>query len=181
MQITKIHLQDPDYPDQLRTISSPPTQLYALGKIPKAPMVAIVGTRNLTSYGETHTYQIALELARAGLVIVSGLALGIDAVAHRAALDAGGTTVAVLAGGLDRFYPRENWRLGQEILAKGGAIVSEFPAGTPTLRHHFVQRNRIIAGLAIGTLVTESPHKGGSLYTAHCAVQAGRVVMALPG
>ncbi len=181
MQITQTHFQDADYPADLREISSPPTSLYALGKLPKAPMVAVVGTRTLTAYGEAHTYQIALELARAGLVIVSGLALGVDAIAHRAALDAGGTTVAVLACGLDRIYPAQHRQLAKDILAAGGALVSEYPAGVPPLRHQFVLRNRIIAGLAVGTLVTESPEKGGALYTAHKAIEYGRVVMALPG
>jgi len=144
-------------------------------------MIAIVGSRRPTSYGEKVTYQIAGELARAGAVIVSGLAIGVDSIAHRAALDAGGKTVAVLAHGLDRIYPPRHRGLATEILATGGALVSEYDTGTPPLPHQFVERNRIIAGLSMGVIVTEAAEKSGALFTARDAALAGRTVMAVPG
>jgi len=144
-------------------------------------MVAVVGTRRPTAYGERVTYQIAGELAKAGAVIVSGLAIGVDSIAHRAALDAGGRTVAVLAHGLDRIYPPRHRGLAKEILASGGALVSEYDIGTPAHKHHFVERNRLIAGLCAATIVTEAATKSGSLITAHRAAKYNRLVMAVPG
>src|SRR5262249_19620451 len=120
-------------------------------------------------------------LAKSGAVIVSGLALGIDAMAHRAALDAGAKTVAVLACGLDQIYPSSNRGLAAEILETGGALISEYEPGTPPLKHHFPERNRIIAGLCLGVLVTESPREGGDMITAAKAVKENRVLMAVPG
>lgn len=144
-------------------------------------MVAIVGTRKYTPYGKTVTYQLASELARAGVVIVSGLALGIDGIAHRAALDAGGKTVAVLANGLDKIYPHSHRNLALEILAKGGALISEYEPGTPPLPFRFPERNRIVVGLSQGVIVTESSAEGGSMITAAIAKDENRVVMAVPG
>ncbi len=144
-------------------------------------MVAIVGSRRPTAYGEKVTYQIASELARAGAVIVSGLAIGVDSIAHRAALDAGGKTVAVLAHGLDRIYPTQHRGLAKEILATGGALVSEYDLGVPSLPHQFVERNRIIAALSAATIVTEAAGKSGALITANHAALLGHTVMAVPG
>jgi DNA processing protein len=144
-------------------------------------MVAVVGTRKASDYGLKATYQITSGLAKSGAIIVSGLALGIDAMAHRAALDAGGKTVAVLACGLDEVYPTSNRALAEEILESGGALVSEYEPGTPPLKHHFPERNRIIAGLSMGVLVTESPLGGGAMITVARASDAGRILMAVPG
>jgi DNA processing protein len=144
-------------------------------------MLAIVGTRTYTPYGEHVAYQLASELARAGLVIVSGLAYGIDSIAHRAALDAGGKTVAVLAGGLHKIYPSQHRGLAMEILAKGGALVSEWPKGAEPRRQFFAIRNRIISGLSIGVIVVESREGGGAMLTADYAIKQDRTVMAVPG
>ncbi|MDB5178865.1 MAG: hypothetical protein JWN01_808 [Patescibacteria group bacterium] len=181
MQITRINLKDSAFPDVLRNIAIPPKDLYTLGEIPKDGMVAIVGSRRPTAYGEQITYQLANELAKAGVTIVSGLAIGVDGIAHRAALDAGGRTVAVLAHGLDRIYPHRHRALAMEILASGGALVSEYEVGDVPMKHHFVERNRIIGALCEATIITESAVKGGSLITARDAKDAGRTVMAVPG
>jgi DNA processing protein len=182
MQISTIKYQDTAYPDQLRNIhKKSPEQLFVFGTLPKDNMIAIVGTRKCTKYGEKMTYDIAFGLAQAGAVIVSGLARGIDGIAHRAALDAGGKTVAVLGHGLDHIYPDENRDLAEEIVAKGGAVVTEYELNTPTLPFMFADRNRIIAGLSDAVIVTESPEEGGSLLTARDAMQSNRRVMAVPG
>lgn len=181
MQISNITYRDSQYPDRLRQISSAPKQLYILGDLTTAPYIAIVGTRRPTEYGRIVTHQLATNLARAGIVIVSGLALGIDAMAHQAAIEAGGKTVAVQACGLDRFYPSSNRRLGERILETGGAVVSEYPEGTPPLKHHFPARNRIIAGLSHAVIVPEADASSGSLITAGFALNQNRLVMAVPG
>ncbi|HSX01325.1 MAG TPA: DNA-processing protein DprA [Candidatus Saccharimonas sp.] len=181
MQIHQINLQDPEYPFALTQISAPPKQLYVLGDLPKGDYVAIVGTRSYTEYGKAITYELAFELAKAGLVIVSGLALGIDGAAHQAALDAGGKTVAVLAGGLDHIYPSTHRELAKSILAHGGALISEYPAGIPTYKSQFVARNRIVVGLSLGTIITESAAQGGAMHSAHFTLDANRILMAVPG
>jgi DNA processing protein len=181
MQIANISHNSSDFPDMLRQIEPAPSSINILGTLPKDSMVAIVGSRRPTAYGEKVTYQIASELSRAGAVIVSGLAIGVDSIAHRAALDAGGKTVAVLAHGLDRIYPARHRGLAKEILATGGALVSEYDTGVPPLPHQFVERNRIIAGLSVGVIVTEAAEKSGALFTARDASLAGRTVMAVPG
>jgi DNA processing protein len=180
MQINQIFPQNSDYSTYLAQIDNSPKSIYVLGELPKEPMIAIVGTRSYTNYGKRMTYMLASELARAGFVIVSGLAMGIDAIAHQAALDAGGKTVAVLAGGLDRVYPTSNRDLAINILAKGGALISEYKVGMPPLKHQFLERNRIIAGLAIGTIVTESGIKGGAMRTAQDCLNSNRTLMAVP-
>jgi DNA processing protein len=144
-------------------------------------MVAIVGTRKCTSYGERTAYQLANELTKAGAIVVSGLAIGIDSYAHRGALDAGGRTIAVLAHGLDSIYPPRHRSLAKEILATGGALVSEYDVGVPPDKFRFPERNRIIAAVADITVVVESAFEGGSLITARDALKAGRQVMAVPG
>jgi DNA processing protein len=181
MQIAKFSKRNTAYPDMLREIASPPEWLYVRGVLPKHSMVAVVGTRKCSDYGLKATYQISSGLAKAGAVIVSGLALGIDAMAHRAALDAGGKTVAVLACGLDEIYPSSNRGLAEEILESGGALISEYEPGTPPVKHHFPERNRIIAGLSLGTIVTESPVEGGAMITAAHTGAQQRTLMAVPG
>ncbi len=181
MQISKVLYKDPAYPDLLRQIASPPKQLYSLGELPTAPCIAIVGTRRPTDYGRAVTHQLASNLARAGIVIVSGLALGTDALAHRAALEAGGKTLAVLAHGLDRIYPTSNRGLAEQILATGGALVSEYDVGEVPYRQRFPARNRIIAGLSHAVIIPEADASSGSLITANFALNQNRLVMAVPG
>lgn len=181
MNIQQIKYNDNSFPAMLRDIASPPKHLYSLGQIPELPMIAIVGTRRPTNYGRTLTYRIASELARAGFCIVSGLALGIDTIAHQAALDVGGKTLAVLGCGLDCPYPRSNTNLFKQIIKLGGGAISEYPIGTEAYKSNFPARNRIIAGLSLATVVTEADAKSGSLITANFALQANRLVMAIPG
>lgn len=145
------------------------------------PLVAIVGTRHPSEYGRHITYKLAYELASSGIGIVSGMALGIDAIAHQGALDAGGYTIAVQACGLDSLYPATNRSLGTKILDSGGAILSEYEKGTPPLKQHFVARNRIVSGLSLGCLITEANAVSGSLITANFALDQNRLVMAVPG
>ena len=182
MQIHSIKPSDSTYPPYLEETTYPPHELFLLGELPKAELyIAIVGSRSPTSYGRQMTYQFAFELARAGAVIVSGLANGIDGVAHQAAIDAGGKTVAVLAHGLDRIYPTSHRDLAKQILATGGTLVSEYPVGVPPLKQNFVARNRIIAGLCQAVIVPESSEKSGSLITANFAIEYGRCIIAVPG
>jgi DNA processing protein len=157
--------------------------LYVEGdaSILSAPQLAIVGSRNPTGPGRETATQFASQVARAGLVITSGLALGIDAAAHRGALRADGRTVAVVGRGLDGVYPRENKRLAREIVEQGGALVSDFPIGVPPLKQNFPRRNRILSGLSLGTLVVEAALQSGSLITARLAGEQGRDVFAIPG
>ncbi len=173
----------PDYPCLLARIASPPPALFVEGMAAALalPQLAIVGSRSPTAIGRETATRFAAHLSRSGFAITSGLALGIDAAAHRGALDARGPTIAVLGGGLDRVYPVENASLAAAILAAGGAVVSEFPIGTPPLPSHFPRRNRIIAGLAVGTLVVEAALHSGSLITARLAADQGREVFAIPG
>ncbi len=173
------------YPPLLRQISDPPLALFVRGKTDLRDLdgVAVVGTRRHTPYGRTAAAWIAGDLARAGFAIVSGMAGGIDTVAHEAALDAGGLTVAVLGGGVDdaSLYPRANTTLAERIEAKGGAILSEIPPGSLPLPFSFPLRNRIISGLCRATVVVEAAEKSGSLITAHQALEQNREVFAVPG
>ena len=173
---------DPAYPPLLRQSPDAPAVLYVLGDVAllAEAQLAMVGSRNPTAGGRDTASRFAAWFARAGLGITSGLALGIDTACHEGALQAGGFTIAVLGCGLDRCYPPENRRLFDRIV-EGGAVLSEFPPGTPAAREHFPQRNRIIAGLTAGTLVVEAASRSGSLITARLAGTAGREVFALPG
>ncbi len=173
---------DPGYPELLRRSPDAPAVLYVRGNPASLlePQLAMVGSRNPTAGGRTTAREFAASFARLGLAITSGLALGIDAACHEGALAAGGITIAVLGCGLDNVYPRENITLADRVAASG-AVISEFPPDTPALREHFPQRNRIIAGLAHGTLVVEAAQRSGSLITARLAGAAGREVFALPG
>ena len=175
--------EDAQYPPLLRQIAHPPHLLYVYGETDLTDRfpVAVVGTRRASAYGLTHTREIAAELARTGVCVVSGLALGIDAAAHTGALDGGGRTVAVLGSALDKPYPQENKPLMRRILESGGSVVSEYAPGTPPSRYSFLQRNRIIAGMCLGTLVTEGPRRSGALNTATRTLENGREVFALPG
>lgn len=175
--------EDDDFPTLLRRSSDPPELLFVRGSISPAPAVAVVGTRKATSYGAHTTRELVTPLARAGLCIVSGLALGIDGIAHRAALEAQGPTVAFLATGIDdlSIYPKEHARLAERILDAGGALVSESPPGTPGLKHLFPLRNRLIASFSLATLVVEAALESGSLITAKLALEENREVLAVPG
>lgn len=175
--------EDAQYPLLLRQIAHPPHLLYVYGDTDLTDRfpVAVVGTRRASAYGLTHTREIAAELAQTGVCVVSGLALGIDAAAHTGALDGGGRTVAVLGSALDKPYPQENEPLMRRILESGGSVVSEYAPGTPPSRYSFLQRNRIIAGMCLGTLVTEGPRRSGALNTATRTLENGREVFALPG
>ena len=183
--IKVVALDDREYPKLLTEIYDPPELIYYRGDLNCANefCLSIVGARKYTSYGKRVVFDLARDLAQHGLTIVSGLALGIDALAHSATLDVGGKTLAVLGSGVDNqsIYPVSNNLLAQKIIEKNGAIISEFPIGTPPLAHHFPLRNRIIAGLARGTLVIEAGKKSGSLITAYSALDAGREVFAVPG
>ncbi len=175
-------LADPSYPPQLRHIASPPPVLFVHGRIETLtkPQLSIVGSRNPTNNGRRLAVEFSRELAMLGLTITSGLALGIDGAAHQGALTAGGLTIAVGGTGPDRVYPAAHKKLASEIVSHG-AIVSEFPPGTPVRPQHFPRRNRIVAGLALGTLVIEATRKSGSLITARYALEQDREIMAIPG
>jgi len=175
-------ITDPAYPALLRELANPPTALFLHGDpdLLSLPQIAIVGSRNPSTGGRRNAVEFAAHLARAGLVIASGLATGIDAAAHRGALDADGLTLAVTGTGLDRVYPAHNRALAHDI-AMNGLLVSEFPTGTPPVAGNFPRRNRILAGLSLGTLVVEAALHSGSLITARLAAEAGREVFAIPG
>ncbi len=176
-------LDNPAYPAQLKQIYDPPPVLYVRGNVSVMAQagIAIVGTRHPTPYGIGMAERLACDLAARGLVIFSGLARGVDSAAHRGALKAKGKTVAVLGTGVDEIYPKENARLADEILALGGAIVSEFPLNTFPAPQNFPIRNRIISGLSLGVLVVEAAEYSGTRITARCALEQGREVFAVPG
>ncbi|MDZ7765106.1 MAG: DNA-processing protein DprA [Melioribacteraceae bacterium] len=173
---------DKNYPKPLKNIYSPPLFLYISGKIEAEDnySISMVGTRRATQYGKKVTEQIGEELAGQGITIVSGLARGIDSASHRAALKAGGRTLAVIGSGLDRIYPSENKGLAQQI-SENGAVISEFPLGTKPDAQNFPRRNRIISGLSLGTVVVESNVNGGAMQTAAHALDQNREVFAIPG
>ncbi len=179
-----ITIEEPAYPPQLREIPSPPVVLYStsprIEHLKTKTSIAIVGTRKPTTYGRTIARKFAMELASLGINVVSGLALGIDAEAHRGAMDVNGYTTAVVGTGIDVIYPPENENLWKSI-AERGTILTEFPPGTPPLSHNFPRRNRIIAGLSKAVLVVEAPRKSGALITANMAAEYGKDVMAIPG
>src|SRR3990167_2548113 len=180
--IKVVSVVDRSYSANLRQISDAPPVLYYKGTfLPSDDLaIAVVGSRAATIYGRQVTEKLVSSLVMSNLVIVSGLARGIDAIAHRAALDAGGRTIAVLGSGVDTIYPPENRKLSEEIV-ENGAIVSEFPLGFPSVPSNFPARNRIISGLSLGVLVTEGAIDSGSMITAGQAAEQGREVFAVPG
>lgn len=171
------------YPTNLKEVENAPIVLYVFGNLSKndSDAVAIVGTRKMTYYGREVTEKFAGELASYGITIVSGLARGIDSVAHRSALEVGGKTIAVIASGLDNIYPPENIKLANDIVKSGGAILSEYPLGYPALPVNFPSRNRIVSGLSKAVVVIEGYKKSGTLLTASSAAQQGKTVFAVPG
>ncbi len=177
-----VTIEDQEYPQNLKAIHDPPPLLYVKGKLANSDSnsIAVVGTRNATTYGKTVAEKLSGQLASRGITIVSGLAHGIDTYAHKGALDAGGRTIAVLGNGLDIIYPAENAKLFEEI-ACSGAIISELPMRAQPRKEMFPQRNRIISGMSLGTLVIEAPRQSGALITADLALEQGRDVFAVPG
>jgi DNA processing protein len=176
-------LADPRFPTDLLQMADPPVLLYVMGDLEVLShprRLAMVGSRNPTPQGEANAHQFARALGQAGVCVVSGLALGVDGAAHTGALEGGAPTIAVVGTGLDRVYPRRHLALAHRIAAHG-AIVSEYPLGTPPLQANFPQRNRLIAGLSQGTLVVEATLQSGSLITARMAAEQGREVFAIPG
>jgi len=182
--ITTVSINEPGYPALLKEISDPPHTLFVRGNLPAngTPSLGVVGTRKLTNYGRYACEEIIKPLAKSGVVIVSGLALGIDGIAHQTALDSNGITIAVLGSGIDRqhVYPSVHKHLAESIINKGGAIISEYPPGFLPTHYSFPARNRIIAGLTLGTLVIEAPEISGALITARCALDYNREVFAVP-
>lgn len=173
---------DDDYPALLREVGAPPPLLYYRGQLVEtdSAAVAIVGTRKVTAYGREMAYRIAYDLAQAGVTIVSGLALGVDGIAHRAALEAGGRTIAVLGSGADVIYPGRHRDLARKI-EEQGAVLTEYPLGTQPDRFNFPPRNRIISGLSRGVVVVEAPERSGALITVDFAAEQGRDAFAVPG
>jgi DNA processing protein len=177
-----VSLDDPAYPEALLNIPDSPPLLYVKGTLAEmdATALAVVGTRKATPYGRDAAYQLSRELAAQNVTIISGLAQGIDERAHRGALDGGGRTIAVLGSGIDKLYPMAHSELARQI-AQSGAVISEFPLGTPPEGRNFPRRNRIISGLSLGVLIVEAPIQSGALITAVAALDQGRDVFAVPG
>lgn len=184
-KIDSVDINSPDYPSLLKEIQNPPAEIYILGKLPEnldsRTKIAIVGTRKATGEGRLLAKNIAEKFSSQGIIIVSGLAMGIDTAAHEGALSGGSPTIAVLACGLDSIYPRQNENLAKKIIESGGAIISEYPAGAPAMPHQFLERNRIVSGLSIATVVIEAPYDSGALVTARLAAEQGRDVFVFPG
>ena len=184
LRIRVITWKDKTYPALLREVDASPPVLYIYGTFSEADQfaLAVVGTRNSTTYGRQVTEHMVSDLAKGNVTVVSGLALGIDTIAHTAALDAGGRTIAVLANGLDIIYPPTNRGLARRIVESGqGALITEYPLGVQPESNNFPARNRIISGLSLGVLVIEAPEKSGALITANFALKQGREVFAVPG
>lgn len=182
----KINTITPDkhkYLQILASIAKSPTRLYTLGQFPESrvPTVAIIGTRKPTAYGKEVAHTLAYNLAKHGVVIVSGLALGIDAIAHKAALEAGGTTLAVLGNGLSHIYPASHKDLAREILAHRGALISEYEPEVRARQYHFLARNRLVSGISDAIVVVEAASRSGTLNTVSHALQQGKEVFAVPG
>lgn len=186
-----IAFNDSGFPFLLKQIQNPPEQLFILGEIPGNPSqenpndeqikIAIVGTRKATTTGKILARNLAKNLSKHGIIIVSGLAMGIDTAAHEGCLESKGKTIAVLANGLNKIYPAQNENLAKKIISTGGALISEYPIGTPSLPHQFLERNRIVSGLCTATIVIEAPERSGSLATARNALEQGREVFVIPG
>lgn len=183
MKINKATPNKHEYLEPLGAIFKPPKNIFFTGKLPdrRIPTVAIVGTRKPTSYGKEVAHKLAFDLAKSGVVIVSGLALGTDAVAHRGALAAGGTTIAVLANSVDSIYPRSHAALGEQILASGGAIMSEYEPPTDPRKYQFLARNRIVSGVSDAIIIVEAAKRSGTLSTAASALEQGHEVLVVPG
>jgi DNA processing protein len=185
LNVNTLKLSGDDYPEALKYIPSPPKQLFWSGSDPanwlNLPKVAIVGSRKISPYGREVTSKLASELARAGVVVISGLAFGVDAAAHQVTVEAGGTAVVVLPTPIDRISPVSNQYLAQKILGQNGTLISEYAVGSEVHVSNFIARNRIVSGLADVLLITEAAVNSGSLHTARFALEQGKTVMAVPG
>ena len=183
MEISEIVLGQKEYPPLLSQIQDAPGRIFVRGRLPDftKPWIAVVGTRKAGESGLLLAKKLAKSLAEKGFVVVSGLAMGVDTAAHGGALLGGGETVAVLGCGVDKIYPAQNENLAREIFSGRGAIISEYPAGTPALPHRFLERNRIVAGLTLATIVIEAPKQSGAIVTARLAAEYGREVFVFPG
>lgn len=183
MKINQIDPKKLSYTEDLQHIPTPPKELFVRGDLPKKRIksVAIVGTRKPTAYGKEIAHNIASACAKSGIIVISGMALGIDSVAHKAAIESGGVTIAVLANGVDTFYPKSHTSLGYKIIETGGAVLSEYPNGTPAQPWQFLARNRIVSGLADAIVIVEAAEKSGTLSTANHALDQGKEVYAVPG
>ena len=183
LKINIISPQDNSFLQIIEPIALMPRKLYYIGKLPaeRTPTVAIVGTRKPTKYGHEVTHRLTYELASRGIVIVSGMALGVDAIAHRAAIEAHSTTIAVQANGLDRLYPAANRQLGEDIIKQGGAIISEYEPDVAARDFQFLARNRIVSGLSDAVIITEASARSGTLNTARHALEQGKEVFVVPG
>jgi len=182
LRVDLLCLGESRYPIGLRFIHDPPPVLYVRGSLTPRDVeaIAVVGSRAASAYGLATAERLGRELASVGVTVVSGLAIGVDAAAHRGALAAGGRSIAVLGSGIDRIYPWRHRRLADEV-AEAGALVSELPIGAAPEAHHFPRRNRIVSGLSLGTVVVEAGERSGSLITARLALEQGREVLAVPG
>ena len=183
-KVIKININSKYYPERLRNIDSPPKQIYCLGNLELLNYknnIAIIGSRNCSLYGERAAKDFSFNLAKEGVCIVSGLARGIDSFSHIGALNANGTTIAVLGSGLDNIYPKENIKLVESIIKNNGLVISEYPLGTKPLKHHFPARNRIISGLSDGVLVIEARRNSGTNITVDFALEQGKDVFVIPG
>jgi DNA processing protein len=182
-KINDVSSDAPDYLQMIKNIADSPKRLWHIGSLPpnRLPTVAIVGSRKPTAYGQEIAHRLSFELASAGVVVVSGLALGIDSIAHRGALEAGGKTLAIMPCGLDRIYPASHRDLAQDIIKGGGALISEYEPGSITYPINFIARNRIVSGVSDGLLVIEASAKSGTMHTASFALDQGKSVMAVPG
>lgn len=183
MRINRTTPDKHNYLHILSSIPNPPKELFYKGTLPenRVPSVAIIGTRRPTRYGREVCHMLAYDLAKKGVIIISGLALGIDGIAHQAALEAGGNTIAILANSVDQIYPRTNQGIGENILASGGAILSEYEPPTDARDFQFLERNRIVSGLSDAVIIIEAAKRSGTLATAAHALAQGRDVFVVPG
>lgn len=182
MKINSISVNDPCFEDRLLSVTPVPKKLFYIGNPSvKGPAIAIVGTRKPTPYGKSVTLELAEKLAKRGVVIVSGLALGIDSIAHQGALNVGGRTIAVLANGLDSITPSSHRQLAIRIIESDGGLISEYEPGTPPLQYRFLERNRLVSGLSSAVVVTEASARSGTMNTVMHALPQGRDVYAVPG
>ncbi len=186
LKINTVKITAAEYPSLLKEISDAPKMFYLIGELPNdppagGPKIAIVGTRKAGMAGRRFAKELARKLTESGVIVVSGLAMGIDTAAHEGAVLAGGKTIAVLANGLDKIYPTQNENLAKKILELGGALISEYEPSMPVMQHQFLERNRIVSGLSIATIVIEAPERSGSLVTARLAAEQGREVFVVPG
>lgn len=186
MKLGKINPINPstnDFTSVLTNINEPPKELFLAGNLPsgRPACVAIVGTRRPSQYGREVSHRLAYDLAKSGICVISGLALGVDTIAHKAALEAGGLTVAVLANGLHKIYPASHEAIAIDIIKSGGGVISEYPVGVEAKKYHFLARNRLISGLADAVIVTEATERSGTLSTVNHALDQNRDVFAVPG